>query len=81
MCECEEQGSLTVENPDYLEKSRSVYDIKREYFRSYCLISKIGHHQLIQRLAMNAMIEDDNYQLNEVIQVHTMSLMTVQHWL
>ena len=77
MCECEEQGSLPVDNPDYLGKSRSVYDIKREYFRSYCLISRIAHHQLIQHPAMNAMIEDDNYQLNEVMQVHMMSLMIV----
>jgi hypothetical protein len=27
---------------------------------------------------MNAMIADDNYQLNEVIQVHEMSLKTVR---
>lgn len=79
MCVCEETKMIDNRAPETTSvKSRSVYDIKREYFRSYCLISKIDHHQLIQHLAMNAMIADDNYQLNEVIQVHEMSLKTVR---
>jgi hypothetical protein len=72
-----------IEHPrNYLSISRSVfslfYDIKIEYSRYHCLISKIAHHQLIQHLAMNAMIEDDNYQLNEVSQVPVMLLGTVR---
>jgi hypothetical protein len=63
------------QHPDYLTIScHFFYDIKREYSRYHCLISKIVHHQLIQHLAMNAMIVNDKSQLNEAKQVHVMLL-------
>ena len=45
---------------------------RREYSRSYCLMIEIVDHQSDRHLAMNAMFEDEYYQLNEGSRVHVM---------
>lgn len=77
------ESESDIERPrNYLSMNRLSFhcsnDIKKEYSRSYCLISRIAHHPVIPHLARNAMIGDDNYQLNEVKPVLEMSLETVR---